>query len=132
MQKRFEMRRVVRVPIEVVSPKWDTPLTLMSADLSPRGMYFECEDRLELAVPIVCSFSLSRHYQVWGRVSRINPVRRRTDAGWPGYGVEFFHVRPLTRINLRSDLRGLPPPIPTRRPDGFWLSGIGRFVPIDA
>ena len=130
MQKRFEMRRDARISLEVFSPLWESPIILKSSDLSPRGLYIESERLPALDSPLVCSFSLSRDYRVTGRVSRINRHRRRTD-GAPGFGVAFTFLRPLTRISLRSDLRGLPPPVPRRRPDGFWLESIGRFIPID-
>lgn len=131
MQKRFEMRRGARVSVEVLSPVWESPLVLNSSDLSPRGLYIECENLLALDLPVVCSFSLSRNYHVSGRVSRINRHRRKTDSGRPGFGVEFTHVRPLTRISIRADLRGLPPPVPHRRPEGFRLESTGLFIPVD-
>ena len=128
MQKRFEMRRDTRVGVEVLAPVWNEPIHLLTSDLSPRGLYLECEELLELDMPIICSFELSREYHLTGRVSRINPLRRSTDRGHPGFGVAFTYTRPLTRIALRADLRGLPPPVPRRRPDGIWLPKTKKFI----
>ena len=39
MKKRFETRRMVTRPIEIISSLWDAPLGFETADLSPRGAY---------------------------------------------------------------------------------------------
>jgi hypothetical protein len=128
MQKRFEMRRSTRIQVEVLSPVWEMPMHLMTGDLSPRGLYLESEELLAPDMPVICSFELSRGYHLTGKVSRVNHLRRRSDRGRPGFGVAFTYTRPLTRISLRSDLRGLPPPIPARRAAGIWLPNTQKFI----
>jgi hypothetical protein len=130
MKQRFEMRRHKRVDVAVYAPIWDDPMFLVSSDLSPRGVYLECEELLEPEMPILCAFSLSREYSLAGVVRRNNRMRRVSDNGRPGFGVAFTDTRPLTRLNLRSDLRGLPPPLPKRRPDGIWLPKTKKFIVI--
>ena len=130
MQKRFEMRRNTQVEVTVSAPIWEAPVVLITSDMSPRGLYLESEDLLETEMPIICSFSLSREYHLTGKVTRLNPHRRVSDKGRPGFGVAFTYTRPLTRIDLRSDLRGLPPPIPARRRNGIWLPKTGKFISI--
>ena len=39
MKKRFEIRRLVNRPIEIISSLWDEPLNFFTGDLSPRGTY---------------------------------------------------------------------------------------------
>jgi hypothetical protein len=130
MYKRFEVRRDTTVPVVVFFPDWASPRILLTGDLSPRGLYLQTDDIVMTSpeTPLICSFSLNRPYHLSARVCRVNPLRRRSDTGRPGFGVEFVHVRPLTRISLRSDLRGLPPPIPRPRTSGIRLQQTGRFV----
>jgi hypothetical protein len=113
MQQRFEMRRSADIPVEITTSLWDRPVRLRASDLSPGGLFLNSELILDPGLPIICSFRLFKEHFVYGRVSRMNRMRRATDRGKPGFGVEFMYTTPITRIRIREALRGLPPPIPS-------------------
>ena len=118
MQKRFEMRRTIETPIEIITSFWDEPVNLIASDLSPRGAYLESELMPELGEHVVCSLELeegTREFCFFGEVTRINLNRRKADGGRPGFGIQFLDCSPMDRLMIRAALRGLPPPIPSRR-----------------
>ena len=120
MHKRFEMRRTIGTPIEIITSFWDEPVDLIASDLSPRGAYLESELMPEPGEHIVCSLELDNGIQefcFFGEVTRVNLNRRATDGGRPGFGIQFLDCSPLERLAIRDALRGLPPPVPTRRPE---------------
>ncbi len=118
MQKRTEVRRSTILPTEVTSPYWSESQDLIAADLSPRGMYLISEKMPQIGDCLCCTFSLTREapeFYFFSRVKRINWHRRRNDRLRPGFGVEFIDVSPRRFVTLERALRGLPPPIPSRR-----------------
>ena len=115
MQKRFEMRRSTDIPVEIMTAMWDEPIRLRAGDLSPGGLFLHSELFPDPGTPIICSFKLHKEHYVYGKVLRRNPMRRRSDRGRPGFGVEFLYTTPITRLRIREALRGLPPPIPSRK-----------------
>ena len=115
MHKRFELRRNARVPVEIMTAMWEEPVKLYSQDLSPGGLFLSSEFFPESGLPVICSFKLHKDHFVYGKVSRINRMRRETDRGRPGFGVEFLYTTPLTRLRIREALRGLPPPVPSKK-----------------
>ncbi len=123
MYKRFEMRRSIGIPIEVITSMWDDPVELFASDLSPRGTYLQTEFMPQMGEHVVCSFKLgqSSDYCFFGEVSRVNLFRRKTDMGWPGFGINFLDASPFDRIKIRHALRGLPPPVPTGKREGSVL-----------
>jgi len=119
MHARYEMRRAMRVPVELVSADWDEPVTLTSSDLSPRGCFLPSNVLLERGTPVVVSFRIGRDAAEWtlfGEVVRVSAWRRRTDAFAGGFGVRFVGTRAMERLRLRERLRGVPPPLPRRLP----------------
>lgn len=125
MHKRFETRRGASVPIELITSFSDEPIDLVACDLSPRGVYIKSEFLPEQGEHLVCSFELNwgGGYCFFGEVVRVNLLRRRTDLGWPGFGVRFLDARPIDRLRIRSALRGCPPPVPrTKRAEVITLS----------
>jgi hypothetical protein len=115
MYKRFEIRRSLEIPIELITPQWDDPVNLVAGDLSPRGAYVQTEMMPESGEHVVCSFNLQLgrpEYCFFGEIIRINMLRRKNDRGWPGFGIKFLDISPLERLTIRHALRGLPPPIP--------------------
>ena len=120
MQKRFEIRRSLGIPMELILPDWDFPINLFASDLSPRGTYIQSEIMPDDGEHVVCSFKLKDNqpeYCFFGEVTRINWLRRKSDTGWPGFGIEFLDANPFQRLNIRHSLKGLPPPIPgVKRP----------------
>jgi len=117
MVRRFEMRRVVARPIEVIASAWDEPILLATADLSPRGAYVASELLPNLGETVICAFDLGkdRAFDFFGEIVRVNLLRRRSDRGLPGFGVRFLDARPLDRIKIREALRNTPPPLPRMR-----------------
>jgi hypothetical protein len=123
MQKRYEVRRSAIIPTEVMAPYWSEPMDLVAADISPRGMYLLSEDMPSVGEYLFCSFALQGEdpeYSFFSRVQRVNWHRRRTERYRPGFGVEFLDVNGQNRFIIRSALRGLPPPIPSRGRDKLF------------
>ena len=112
MSKRFEVRRLAGVPMEVISAKSDLPLEFVSFDLSPRGAYLMSDAVPKIGEQIVCAFSLygaDKPFCFFGQVSRVNRGRRGNDLGPTGFGVTFLDPTALERLTIRSCLRGQPP-----------------------
>jgi hypothetical protein len=112
MQKRFEVRRLAGVPMEVISAKSDLPLEFLSFDLSPRGVFLMSDATPRVGEQIVCSFSLegaARPFCIFGEVTRVNRGRRLSDGGPTGFGVTFLDATALERLLLRYCLRNQPP-----------------------
>ena len=124
MSKRFEVRRLAGVPMEVISAKSDLPLEFVSFDLSPRGAYLMSDAVPKVGEQIVCSFSLCgapKPFCFFGEVSRVNRGRRKNEFGPTGFGVTFLDPTALERLVIRSCLRGQPPAFQS---PGRWLAGL--------
>jgi hypothetical protein len=124
MSKRFEVRRLAGVPMEVISTKSDLPLEFVTFDLSPRGAYLMSDAAPRVGEQIVCAFSLygaSKPFCFFGKVSRVNRGRRTNDLGPTGFGVTFLDPTALERLMIRSCLRDQPPAF---RTPGRWLAGL--------
>ncbi len=128
MYKRFEIRRKADFPVEVITNLWDEPIPLIADDFSPRGTYLISELMPNVGEHIICSFNLPKlgEHMYFGEVSRVNWLRRSTDKGRPGFGVEFLDISPLTRLKIREALKDLPPPLPMGRRDGVAITPIIR------
>jgi hypothetical protein len=127
MYKRFEIRRRAQIPVEVITSLWDEPIKLVADDLSPRGTYLISEMMPNLGEHIICAFQLPKQdeeHTFFAEVSRVNWLRRKTDTGMPGFGVEFLDTTPLSRIRIREAITALPPPLPMGRRDGVSISRI--------
>ncbi len=126
MKKRFEMRRCVARPMEIISSLWDDPLGFTTSDLSPRGAYVLSELLPDMGEHMVCSFDLGNQLQFdfFGEVVRVNLKRRRSDITSPGFGVRFMDASAMDRLKIRYALKGTPPPIPEMR----RLPSKGRIV----
>jgi hypothetical protein len=119
MHTRYEVRRAVNVPVEMVCADWDEPVTLTTADLSPQGCFLPSAVLIERGTPVVVSFRLGLDGAEWsffGEVARVSSWRRRTDPFRRGMGVRFVGTRAWERLRLRDRLRGTPPPVPRRGP----------------
>jgi hypothetical protein len=124
MYKRFEIRRQTALPIEIISAFADEPFRLTARDLSPRGVYLECELLPDLGEHLICSFDLGNRFCIFGEVSRVNLLRRKRETSRPGFGVRFLDATPKERLAIRQALRGLPPPVPRPRRDGVRITRI--------
>ncbi len=120
MYMRFEVRKAMRVPIDLVSACWDEPVELKASDFSPRGLFVRTGVlALDRGEPVVISFRMGpgkREVSLFGEVARVSAQRRGGDLGDAGIGIRFVDTRPIDRIRLREWLRGVPPPLPPRRP----------------
>lgn len=115
MYKRFEMRRSIQLPVELITSHWDDPIHLIASDLTPGGAYIRSEIIPDAGDKIVCSFELLRgrpEYCFFGEITRVNLLRRTTDSGPPGFAIKFTDASPYDRLNIRRSLHGLPPPVP--------------------
>ncbi|MBW2276065.1 MAG: PilZ domain-containing protein [Deltaproteobacteria bacterium] len=114
MKKRFEIRRLVSRPIEIISSLWDEPLNFFTGDLSPRGSYVFGELMPSIGEHIYCSvdLGLTKPIEAFAEVVRANMMRRSADVGYPGFGLDFVGLKPLERIKIRNLLRGLPAVVP--------------------
>jgi hypothetical protein len=124
MSKRFEVRRLAGVPVEVISARSDLPLEFVSFDLSPRGAFLMSDAIPRVGEQIVCSFALDADegpFCFFGEVTRVNRGRRTNDAGPTGFGVTFLDATPLERMKIRSCLRDQPMAFQT---PGRWLLGL--------
>jgi len=118
MHVRYEVRKAVRVPVEVVCAEWDEPVAMTTADLSPRGCFLPTGVLVEPGTSLVVSFRIggeAGECSFFGEVSRVARWRRRTDPRFGGLGVRFIGLRPIERLRLRERLRRVPPPLPSRR-----------------
>ncbi|MBN2715791.1 MAG: PilZ domain-containing protein [Deltaproteobacteria bacterium] len=117
MKQRFETRRFVNYPMEVISAHWDEPVILETTDLSPGGAYINCSCLPEPGEYVVCTFSTDdrHHYEFFGQVVRTNLMRRTDDRGEAGFGVEFMDTKPMERLQIRERLRNSEPPLPVMR-----------------
>lgn len=121
MKQRFEMRRSIHIPVEIVTAMWDEPIWFRTSDLTPRGAFVESEFLPNTGDHLVCSFDLGLgsspqyNYCFFGEVTRVNLLRRLVDRGRPGFGVRFLDTTPIERLKIRNALRGLPPPVPIRK-----------------
>jgi hypothetical protein len=111
MKKRFEIRRLISRPMEIITSLWDEPLNFFTGDLSPRGAYVFSELMPEIGEHVYCSFDLGvkRPFEFFAEVVRANMMRRTSDMGYPGFGLDFLDAKPLDRLNIRNLLTGLPP-----------------------
>ena len=124
MSKRFEIRRLAGVPMEVISAKSDLPLEFVTFDLSPRGAYLMSDAVPKVGEQIVCAFGLygaTKPFCFFGEVTRVNRGRRTSDTGPTGFGVTFLDPTARERLSIRSCLRNQPMAFQT---PGRWLAGL--------
>lgn len=115
MKKRFEIRRLVSRPIEIISSLWDEPLIFFTGDFSPRGTYVFSELMPSIGEHVYCTLDLglARPFEAFAEVVRANMMRRRADVGYPGFGLDFLGLKPLVRLKIRNLLSGLPAVVPS-------------------
>jgi len=115
MKKRFEIRRLVNRPIEIISSLWDEPLNFFTGDLSPRGTYVFSELMPSIGEHVYCTLDvgLAKPFEAFAQVVRANMMRRTSDVGFPGFGLDFLGIKPLERLRIRNLLTGLPMIVPS-------------------
>ncbi|HUT77419.1 MAG TPA: PilZ domain-containing protein [Polyangia bacterium] len=127
MTKRYEVRRLVGVPMEVISARSDLPVTFVTWDLSPRGAFLMSDARPRPGEQIVCAFNLDglREFCFFGEVTRVSRGRRACDSGPGGFGVRFTDAKPFERLVIRGELRRSPPGLPSRKRDNALTRAMG-------
>ena len=113
--RRSEVRKSLRLPVEVVHPDWEMPEVWTTADLSPTGAWVRTERETAPGDAVVLSFQLpnsSRELSFFGRVVRVLWEIRDDELVPSGFAVRFLDAGPLDRLRIREALRGIPPRIP--------------------
>ena len=120
--RRSEVRKALRLPIEVVHPDWEAPEVWTTFDLSPTGAYVRSEREAAPGDAVVVSFQLpnsSHELSFFGRVVRALWDVRDDELVPCGFAVRFVDAGPLDRLRIREALRGIPPRIPA---EARWAS----------
>ena len=116
--ERRVVRRLARIPCEVVSDNGFRLIGRTGLDLSTEGMLVRFEGaRVELGEEVIVSFRapMSRMwFDAIGTVSRLIRGRRPSDRG-RAVAVRFHELDAVDRAVLGAKLSGLPPPMPARR-----------------
>ena len=116
--ERFEVRKAFTGSVDLIASLWDTSVTFLCEDLSPRGTFVRTSFPLSIGETVVCSVRLedddgqSRDLDLFGKVVRVKMPRRKADGGSAGMGIRFVGITPVERLRIRSCLRGTPPPLP--------------------
>ncbi|MCC6873195.1 MAG: PilZ domain-containing protein [Sandaracinaceae bacterium] len=119
MKQRKSVRRAVKVGCEAVAEDGFRLLGKRTLDLSSSGMLVESRGAfVRVGEDVVVSFQPPRS-RLWldavAKVARIERGKRRGDRAH-AIGLEFVEMSPSDRAILDAKLRGLPPPIPRRKP----------------
>lgn len=114
MNNRFEVRKGRLTPIVVAHDDWLWPEELVAVDLSPRGLFVARDRVLPPGESVRLCFRLGtpEFWQFEARVVYARWQRRTADPRHTGMGLELLDASPLERIEIRSLLRAVPPPLP--------------------
>ena len=127
---RSNLRRRVRVPCQVVADENFELVGDWCTDLCMTGMGVRACGSVFLGEPVVVSFRIPDS-SVWcdteGYVARIDYGRRDEDP-YPRLGIHFSGLEPVAKAVLQSRLRGLPPPIPRRRPRVDYAASLAKLL----
>jgi hypothetical protein len=116
-QQRRALRRAVRVDCQVVRERDFSLVASRGIDLSPHGMLALADARVLTGEPLIVAFRFptsSWWFDAEATVARVVHGRRPGDPGCC-LGIEFERLDPRVQDFLRSVLRGVAPPVPTRR-----------------
>lgn len=119
--RRVSLRRAVRLETDVLCDLWDTRVPLLATDLSDEGLWLQSQLPLEVGDEVLVSFRPPRWQSsvpvtALASVVRVGLFRRRPDAAASGMGLRFTEIDEAASAALSACLRGLPPPLPGRRP----------------
>ena len=114
--QRLTIRRSVRVECQIVRERDFKMLGKSAIDLSTRGMLVETDLRVLTGEELVVAFRSPRSrkwYDCLATVARVVHGRRPHDSG-RFLGLRFESFDFFQSLDLRTELRGLPPPFPKR------------------
>lgn len=129
-RRRRAIRRSVLMPCEVVTEAGFRRVGERMLDLSPEGLFLATSDRVRIGEEVYVAFrapSACGWIDAVGEVTRVVRGRRDTDVA-PGIGIELVSMSDRDRARLRAELRGLPPPVPARRPRRDYALTVRRIV----
>ena len=128
--QRGSLRRAVRVECEVVREHDFKLLGRSAIDLSLRGMLLETKERVLTGEEVFVAFRSPRRrgwFDCIATVARVVHGRRPYDGG-RYLGLCFDPLDERQHLELRTDLRGLPPPFPKRELRIDYAASIRRFM----
>ena len=127
VSQRRTIRRAVRVDCQVVRERDFKLLGDWALDLSPDGMLVVTRNVVLTGEELIVSFSVPRTRIVIdaaATVARVVHGRRPTDRHRRALGIAFDSIEPEHRRLLRSVLRDVPPPVPSRKPRVDYAASI--------
>jgi hypothetical protein len=126
--QRHAMRRAVRIDCQVVRSRDFKLLGARALDLSTKGMLVETDINVLTGEDVLVTFRAPRTHQWFdceAIVARVLHGRRPGDRG-QCLGLSFETLDEWSRVMLRNDLHGLPPPIPKRAPRIDYAASVLR------
>lgn len=117
---RRALRRAVTLDCEVFSDNWDGAVSLPATDLSHLGLWLQTPYPLDRGEEVIVSlhpprWPFSTPLMALAMVVRVGLYRRRHDVNSSGMGLAFADLEANEISTLVDSLRGLPPPLPSRR-----------------
>ncbi len=116
--QRTAVRRAVPIECQVVRERDFKLVGRWGLDISSDGMLVVSDARVLTGEDVIVSFRVPRTHH-WidceATVARVLHGRRPTDRA-RGLGLSFSSLDADTRRQIRSTLRDLPPPLPSRAP----------------
>ncbi len=131
---RRALRRAVTLDCEVFSNRWDGPVSLPATDLSHLGLWLQTPLPLERGEEIIVQLTpprwpFSSPLVALALVVRVGLFRRRHEFDNTGMGLAFSDLESKEVSTLFESLRGLPPPLPTRRPVALPVPALAKPEP---
>jgi hypothetical protein len=117
---RRDIRRAVRLSVEVVSERCETPFRFIATDLSPGGIWLQTADPVRAGETCVVCFEPEVDWSggelmVFAEVARVATTRRRQYEPGVGMGLEFIDLHGEQRDHLANWLQRRRSPVPRRR-----------------
>jgi len=117
--QRRAVRRTVRLDCQVVRERDFKLLGDWALDLSTDGIFVLSKTPVLTGEEVLVTFKVPRtglFVDAQATVARVVHGRRPTDRHRRALGIAFASIDDDARMALRTQLRGLPPPLPARAP----------------
>ncbi len=128
-QDRVSVRKKISLECKVLRSRDMRLIGAHTLDLSPDGMLIPSMDPVMLREDLLVTFrlpTLSRLFTTEGRVARILQGRRPRDYG-RAIGIRFHNFDALSKMLVRTELRRIPPPLPSRAKRVDYASIVKRI-----